>query len=145
MVQEVAFSPKGETLATSWRLEAPANEKNPEISQVLLWDVATWKSRTVPRANFLAFTPDGRVVFTTDGHDVRLWDSATERKWAVLRDSKSYNGISALSLDGKKLAKAFDLQNGQPRDPYFGSANLGGKDCPIGLWDLTKLWEKKRD
>ncbi len=145
MVQEVAFSPNGETLATSWRLEVPANEKDPEISDVLLWDVATWKSRTVPRANFLAFTPDGKVVFTTDGHDVRLWGSATERKWAVLRDSKSYNGVSTLSLDGKKLAKACGLQNGRPQDPYFGPANFGPKDCTIGVWDLTKLLEQKRD
>jgi hypothetical protein len=46
IVEDVAFSPNGETLATSWRSEAPPNDKSPEISEVLLWDVATWKVRT---------------------------------------------------------------------------------------------------
>jgi hypothetical protein len=93
----------------------------------------------------LAFTPDGKVLFTTDGHDVWLWGPATERKWAVLRDSNTYTGVSALSLDGKKLAKACGLQNGRPQDPYFRPATFGRKDCTIGVWDLTKLLEEKRD
>jgi WD40 repeat protein len=131
----VAFSPRGDTLATaSEGSERQLSDKYPATSEVLLWDVATWKVREVLRGDqgevtSLAFTPDGRALVTSDGYDLRLWNVTTAKERAVLKVPTSGIDLFALSPDGKQLAAA--------------CSEFSYKDGTVRVWNVAKLLEQK--
>jgi WD40 repeat protein len=117
-VQSVAFSQSGRVLATAGGNEA------------VLWDVAAGKAKAALKghpARGVAFAPDRKTVATCgteggwrlgllpDGLDlvsvplvgtVRLWDAATGRQKAVLRQPHSHPVSVSFSADGRLLASA---------------------------------------
>lgn len=54
----------------------------------------------------VAWSPDGRLVATSDGHDVRLWDSSTGELRGVVTDLLSPGARLAFGPDGTTLAIA---------------------------------------
>ena len=80
LVSSVAFSPDGQTLATS------SADKT-----IKLWDPATGRPRATLTGHTawvtrVAFSPDGRrLVSASDDMTVRLWDVTTAREVGILR------------------------------------------------------------
>ncbi len=52
----------------------------------------------------VAFTPDGKTLVASDNNSVRLWDTATGKEKAALKNGKSGAKPVAVSLDGKLIA-----------------------------------------
>ena len=122
-------------LFRSRRNSTRSTETRPTISEIQLWDVATWQVRSVLTGHTcdgvksVAFTADGETLVSTDGCDVRVWDVRTAKERAVLKDPDHEMDIFALSPDGKKLATAcqeFSYQDGTVR-----------------IWDMAKLTAQK--
>jgi predicted NACHT family NTPase len=128
MVNAVAFSPDGRTLATaSWD------------QTIKTWDVATGKER----ASFaghqaavlcLALAPDGNTL-ATGGRDftIKLWDVGKAREVVSLVGHTAEVRSVAFSLDGKTLASAGGVALGDP----LGRAENG----ELKLWAVTKRQE----
>jgi WD40 repeat protein len=103
VVQGLAFSPDGKTLASGGR-----------DGKVKLWDVATGKNMADFQAHFrdargargmvagVAFSPDGKTLATCgDDRTVRLWDVATGKNTATI--NRVTDGPLVFSPDGKTL------------------------------------------
>ncbi|QDU23208.1 WD40 repeat domain-containing protein [Urbifossiella limnaea] len=77
------------------------------------------ESATLPHSNSvvgLAFTPDGGTLVTSDNDSIRLWDVASRRETATLKNGKSGAKPVAVSRDGKLIA-------------------AGNWDATVRLWD----------
>ncbi|MEV4319559.1 hypothetical protein [Actinocrispum sp. NPDC049592] len=100
----VEFSADGKRLAAAAYREGSG--------EVTIWDPATGERTgrlTDPTAQFefLAFSPDGRLVATLGDNDtVALWDTATGTKWATLFGHTATVTDVVWSPDGRTLASA---------------------------------------
>jgi len=117
----VSFSPDGKRIATG----SP-------FGTVALWQPGSSRPSGLLRApgrrpsfrrrdrdtwgmSSLAFSPDGRVLASTSGTSIYLWEVATRRRLTTLQGHKSRVASLAFSPDGRSLAS-------------------GGSDGAIRLW-----------
>jgi chemotaxis protein histidine kinase CheA len=114
-VTSVAFSPDGQTLASS-----------STDHTIKLWAAASGQSvRTLQghtdAVNSVAFSPDGRTV-ASGSYDqtIKLWDAATRQNLRTLQDHTGGVNSVAFSPDGRTLAS-------------------GSADSTIKLWDVTNI------
>jgi WD40 repeat protein len=86
-VQAVAFSPDGKVVATGSGslVDQPLRDKSHPVT---LWEVASGRElRTLANTNnasSVAFSPDGTLVATAGGGDLKLWDMASGRELHTL-------------------------------------------------------------
>lgn len=114
---KIAFAPDGKTLATvSWDYGGR--------SQLQLWDVSTGKEQKRCALEgvtliFLAFTPDGRRLVTSDLHGhPEIRDAVSGKVQVTMRTRRGKDTEVALSPDGRTLA-------------------TGGKDGAVKLWNTA--------
>jgi RNA polymerase sigma factor (sigma-70 family) len=90
---------------------------------VRLWNVAHWKERRVCdgptlTAESLAWSPNGKVVASTHGNQLWLWDSSTGKVLSQVETGINLLSILAFSADGRSLFTA-------------------GRDRTLHVWDAA--------
>jgi len=131
------FSPDGQTLLES-RGDG-GNFVKRYAGRILLWDAHTGQlQRTLNTGGntVLSFllSPDGQTVIGNGIYALQAWDARTSA--LLYKTGTPYNGLAALSPDGRTLATRDAKRNVVLRDARTGAArgNVGGKD---GVNDLT--------
>jgi RNA polymerase sigma factor (sigma-70 family) len=159
-VQALAYSPDGKKIAAVGAGRA-----------ITLWDAATGKEihRFPNRAqpNGLAFSPDGKLLATTDAPTCHLWDVATGKELRQLTGHQVVVSRIVFSPDGKRVATAsmdgtvrlWDPATGAERQrldhgqdaPYTVAFSpdgkrlvSAGKDGTIRFWDPATGKERRR-
>lgn len=158
-VQNVAFSPDGETLASA-----------DGQGHIILWDAKTGASINKNLTGYqVSFSPTGRILASSGGDesDIILWDVATGQPLhqPVKRQTSGIRAI-AFSPDGQTLASGdmdsnvilWDVATGQALRSLIGHTNWvfsvtfspdgkilasAGADNNIILWD-TVTWQPIR-
>jgi WD40 repeat protein/serine/threonine protein kinase len=110
----LAFTPNGQTLASGGA-----------AGNVVLWDVAACKERSLFKANAdavhaLAFSPDGKTLATAGGDKaIRLWDiSGLPRRLGTLDGHQGLVTALAFSEDGQALFSASEDKTLRMWDPH---------------------------
>src|SRR5579884_12549 len=138
MVEDVAFSPDGKTLALASR------EGN-----VHLWDVATGKLLETLKGHSSAvravvFSPDGRTLASGSGDQtVRLWNVETGRQLMQLDPGGVELGqvqTLAFSPDGKRL-----LAGGSSRAAFWSAAPIIWNDPELAAAKLRLVLKSNAD
>ena len=131
-VEAVAFSPDGSAIAglgTGWN--------GSPFGAVMLWATGAGRGRTLVRESgkfdAIAFSPDGLTlaIASGDNHAVTLWDVATGREDAVLRDHRGPIRSVAYSPDGSLLAVASGVV------PAMSEPAASSQVGEIRLWGLS--------
>ena len=99
--------------------------------RVTVWDARTLKPVTDPleQPGFDAFslTADGKTVFTTGGGEIRLWEVATSKAWAIVKADKREVAFLDISDDGRRFIAVsgdmstmtvWDATPGKPSELY---------------------------
>ncbi|WP_190024436.1 nSTAND1 domain-containing NTPase [Streptomyces hiroshimensis] len=152
--ESVAFSPDGQTLATS------------SVKSIRLWDVATGMLRNTftghsAPVRSVAFSPDGKTLATgSSDSTARIWDITTGKARSTLTGQNSPVEAVAFSPDGKTLAtsnydksvRVWDVATRRIRRTLAGHTALvasvafspdgrvlaaGGYDGSVRLWDIN--------
>jgi hypothetical protein len=96
----------------------------------------------------LSFSADGRLVASSDGNDVHLWEAATGRKVRTFQGHRGEMETLAFSGNGRRLASAswdgtvliWDLFDTSTGDPALAWADLAGDDAAAAwsaIWRLA--------
>ncbi|HEY7428229.1 MAG TPA: WD40 repeat domain-containing protein, partial [Gemmataceae bacterium] len=129
-VHVVVFSPVGNVFATcGWN------------ARTRIWDAATGRETRVcgGRARSLAFSPDGRTLFSAMGNTFHLWETATGQEIRGWKGHQGWNTAVAFSPDGRTVASG----NGGTTIllwDAFPSRAASLKTSPIPRRDLQPLW-----
>lgn len=101
----LAVSRDGTLVAASW-----LNEKGSAAGVVRLFDRSSAKhvADLAGTTGVLAFRPDGKMVATSDGADVQLWDVAGWTRTAALKGHTEAVFAASFSPDGHTLATGGD-------------------------------------
>lgn len=112
-INDLAWSPDGQSLATSWQgeFDNPDAHDRKHISpaRIDIWDLATGKQERSVQGDIGAYyvvhwAPRGKKLFCGDGDGFEVWDlSSTETEPAFQIPNEDYRAF-AWSPDGEKLA-----------------------------------------
>jgi WD40 repeat protein/tetratricopeptide (TPR) repeat protein len=160
-IRAISVHPSGLTVAVGVGLPISTNQGHANFGEVQLWDRQSGQRLCPPlkhrtdRPDWLAFTPDGQTLLTTDGNKVRVWDAATGGNLG--RDFEAGENLitaMALSPDGKLLLigdvkggfQHWDLASGKPkydRVPAHRGAISAVAFSPDGALCATGSWSKQ--
>ena len=127
LVETVAFSPDGKTLASGGGLNDTTQQHD---SSIRLWDLQTAQSKVILKGHSsgirsLSFSPDGKVLASGSyDNSIRLWNTLTGENIAILTGHLTSIYCVMFSPDGKTLAS-------------------GSHDTTIRLWDVQSGKHKK--
>ena len=74
---------------------------------------------------FVAISPDGSWIATSDGKRIHIWDVASGAKKLTCEEQPSPIGIMAISTDGKRIAASNNLFNGKEQQILIWDAETG--------------------
>jgi WD40 repeat protein len=104
-VDALAFSPDGTRVAAAMHALAAAPGE-----PVRMWETSTgkacpWPAKHVGRVIALAFSPDGKLLVTSEtlGGGIRLWEVATGNEVRRFKGAPAVTAVVAFSSDGKWL------------------------------------------
>jgi hypothetical protein len=128
---QVCFAPDGKTLAYQ---RAVLGEME---HCLVLWDVEAARARATlpPRPLGGRFTPDSKLLQTSDRGTVALWDARTGRRSGLLPGKEGWEILFlTLSPGGKMLATSANPRSGPDAPPW---TDLGTVLAEITVWQLS--------
>jgi WD40 repeat protein len=142
-IHTVAFAPDGKMLASSC---LPDNEGHFEQS-VKLWEADTGKElrRFDLRNPFpygeIAFSPDSKTLFASDGPGTRAWNTTTGKELTEFTSRFEKIRLLALAPDGRSMLIAADRPGGGPGSPVNPKEAIVP---PFALFDIRTGTERLR-
>jgi WD40 repeat protein len=124
--QTGVFTANGDLAACVLKGPAAGFGSTPVINRLALLDGRTgkvirrWPDGGKATQARLAFSPDGKLLATSDGHDIHVWETATGKELRTFRGHRNEIETLAFSADGRRLAS-------------------GGGDSTVLVWGLSPL------
>jgi RNA polymerase sigma factor (sigma-70 family) len=164
----LAVSPDGRTLAAIHWTWAPVGRQSGE-DRIALYDLATGKllrhwndsGRQANMLEALTFSPDGRLLASSDGQDIHVWEAATGAKVRSFHGHRAEITSLGFDRDARRLVSAcFDstvlvwdltgrLQGGRLRRRELSAADLEARWRDLAGRDAGKayraVWELAAD